>query len=57
MVRKLLGDLEEAGHTEKVNFKPLVVSPQNLVPKNNGSHLLIHNLKSVQYICEKRSIC
>ena len=38
VVRKLLGDLEEAGHIEKVNFKPLV-------PKSNGSHRLIDNLK------------
>lgn len=45
VVRKLLGDLEEAGHIEKVNFKPLVVSPLNLVPKSNGSPRLIHNLK------------
>ena len=47
VVRKLLGDLEEAGHTEKVNFKPLVVSPLNLVPKSNGSPRLIHNLKAL----------
>ena len=45
VVCKLLGDLEEAGHIEKVNFKPLVISPLNLVPKSNGSPRLIHNLK------------
>ena len=44
VVRKLLGDLEEAGHLEKVNFKPLVIFPLNLVPKSNDSPRLIHNL-------------
>ena len=47
VVRKLLGNLEEAGHIEKVNYKPLVVSPLNLVPKSNGSSRLIHNLKAL----------
>ena len=47
VVRKLLGNLEEAGHIEKVNYKPLVVSPLNLVPKSNGSPRLIHNLKAL----------
>ena len=47
MVRKLLGDLEEAGHVEKVDFKPLVISPLNLVPKSNGSPWLIHNLQAL----------
>ena len=45
VVRNLLGDLEEAGHIERVNYKPLVISPLNLVPKSNGSPRLIHNLK------------
>ena len=47
VVRRLLGDLEEAGHIEKVNFKLLVVSPLNLVSKSNGSPRLIHNLKAL----------
>ena len=47
MVHKLSSDLEKAGHIEKVNFKPLVISPLNLVPKSNGSHRLIHNLKAL----------
>ena len=47
VVRKLLGDLEEAGHIEKVNCKLLVISPLNLVPKSNGSPRLIHNLKAL----------
>ena len=47
VVRKLLGDLEKAGHVEKVDFKPLVISPLNLVPKRNGSPRLIHNLKAL----------
>ena len=47
MVRKLLGDLEEAGRIEKINFKPLVVSPLNLVPKRCGGPRLIHNLKAL----------
>ena len=33
-----------AGHMKKVDFKPSVVSPLNLVPKANGSPRLIHNL-------------
>ena len=44
VVHKLLSDLDEAGHIKKVNFKPLVISPLNLVPKSNGSPRLIHNL-------------
>ena len=47
VVRKLLGDLEEAGHIEKVNCKPLIISPLNLVPKSNGGPRLIHNLKGL----------
>ena len=47
VVRKLLGDFEEAERIEKVNFKPVVVSPLNLVPKSNGSPRLIHNLKAL----------
>ena len=45
VVHNLSGDLEEAGHIERVNYKPLVISPLNLVPKSNGSPRLIHNLK------------
>ena len=45
VVRNLLGDLEEARHIERVNYKLLVISPLNLVPKSNGSPRLIHNLK------------
>ena len=56
VVRKLLGDLEEAGHIEKVNFKPLVISPLNLVPKSNGSPRLIHNLKALNRFVKKRSV-
>ena len=33
-----------AGHVQKVDFKSLVVSPLNLVPKANGSPRLIHDL-------------
>ena len=47
VVRKLLGNLEEAGHTEKVNCKPSVISPLNLVPKSNGSPRLVHNSKAL----------
>ena len=53
VVRKLLGDLEEAGYIEKVNFKPLVVSPLNLVLKSNGSPRLIHNLKAFNTFVER----
>ena len=48
VVRKLLGDLEKAGHIDKVNFKPLLISPLNLVPKSNGSPRLIHNSKALK---------
>ena len=44
VVHKILGNLKKAGQIEKVNFKPLVLSPLNLVPKSNGSPRLIHNL-------------
>ena len=37
VVHKLLGNLKEAAHIEKVNCKPLVISPLNLVLKSNGS--------------------
>ena len=47
VVRQFLGNLEETGHTEKVNFKPLAISPSNVVPKSNGSPSLIHNLKAL----------
>ena len=47
VVRKLLGDLEEAGYIEKVNFKPLVISPLSLVPKSIESPGLIHNVKAL----------
>ena len=33
-----------AGHVQKVNFRPLVVSQLNVVPKANGSPRLIHDL-------------
>ena len=45
VVCKLLGNLEEAGHIQKVNFKPLAISLLNLVPKSNSSPGLICNLK------------
>ena len=56
VVRKLLGDLVEAGHIEKVNFKPLVISPLNLVPKSNSSPRLIHNLKALNRFVKKKSV-
>ena len=33
-----------AEHVQKVNFRSLVVSPLNVVPKANGSPCLIHDL-------------
>ena len=44
-----------AGHMQKVNFRPLVVLPLNVVPKANGSPHLIHNLSLLNKICSKRS--
>ena len=55
VVRKLLGDLKEAGHIEKVNSKSLVVSPLNLVPKSNVSPRLIHNLKVLNKFIKRGS--
>ena len=42
--RNYLSCLEESGSISKVDFKPLVVSPLNLVPKSNGAPRLIHDL-------------
>ena len=53
VVRKLLGDLEDSGHIEKVNFKPLVISLLNLVPKSNSSPRLIHNLKALNRLVKR----
>ena len=55
VVRKLLRDLNEAGHIEKVNFKPSAVSPLNLVPKSKGSPRLIHNLKTLNTFVKRGS--
>ena len=44
VIRNLISSLEMAGHVQKVNFRPLVVSPSNVVPKPNGSPRLIHDL-------------
>ena len=41
IVKNYLSCLEESGSISKVNFKPLVVSPLNLVPKSNGAPRLI----------------
>ena len=44
IVRSYLSCLEESGSISKVDFKPLVISPLNLVPKSNGAPRLIHDL-------------
>ena len=44
IVRNYLFCLKESGSISKVEFKPLVVFPPNLVPKSNGAPHLIHNL-------------
>ena len=44
IVKNYLSCLEESGSISTVNFKPLVVSPLNLVPKSNGAPRLIHDL-------------
>ena len=44
IVKNYLSCLEESGSISKVNFKPLVVSPLNLVAKSNGAPRLIHDL-------------
>ena len=44
IVRNYLSCLEESGSISKVNFKPLIVSPLNLVPKSNGAPRLIQDL-------------
>ena len=44
IVRNYLSCLEETGSISKVNFKPLIVSPLNLIPKSDGAPRLIHDL-------------
>ena len=44
IVRRYLSSLEESGSISRVNFKPLIVSPLNLVPKPNSAPRLIHDL-------------
>ena len=44
IVRNYLSCLEESGSISKVNFKPLIVSPLNFVPKSYGAPRLIHDL-------------
>ena len=44
IVRRYLSSLEESGSISRVNFKPLIVSPLNLVPKPSGAPRLIHDL-------------
>ena len=44
VIKNLISSLEMAGHVQKVNDRPLVVSPLNVVPKANGSPRLIHDL-------------
>ena len=44
VIKNLISSLEVAGHVLKVNVRPLVVSPLNVVPKANGSPRLIHDL-------------
>ena len=44
IVTNYLDSLEESGSISRVNFKPLVISPLNLVPKPNGAPRLIHDL-------------
>ena len=44
VIKNLISSLEMAGHVQKVNVRPSVVSPLNVVPKANGSPRLIHDL-------------
>ena len=44
VIKNLISSLEMDGHLQKVNFRPLVVSPLNVVPKANASPRLIHDL-------------
>ena len=41
VIKNLIGFLEMVGRVQKVNFRPLVVSPLNVVLKANGSPRLI----------------
>ena len=52
IVRNYLSCLEESGSISKVNFKPLIVSPLNLVPKSNGAPRLIHDLSKICSLSE-----
>ena len=47
VIRNFISSLEMAGHVQKVNFRPLVVSPLNVVPKANGSPRLTHDLNPI----------
>ena len=42
------------GRTATGAFKPLVVSPLNLIPKSNSSPGLIHNLKALNRFVKRR---
>ena len=42
-----------AGHLQKVNVRPLVVSPLNEVPKANSSPRLIHDLSSSNKVVQR----
>ena len=44
IIKNLISSLEMAGHVQKVNARPLVVSPLNVVLQANGSPHLIHDL-------------
>ena len=44
VIKNLITSLQMAGQMQKVNFRPLVISPLNVVPKANGSPRLIHDL-------------
>ena len=44
IVSRYLSSLEESGSISRIDHKPFIVSPLNLVPKPNGAPRLIHDL-------------
>ena len=53
VIKNLISSLEMAGHVQKVNVRPLVVSPLNVVPKANGSPRLIHDLSLLKRFVQR----
>ena len=49
VIKNLISSLEMAGHVQKVNFRPVAVSPLNVVRKANSSPRFIHDLRACSH--------